>query len=1440
MKIATLNVRGLGCLKKERKRFENEKKKIRLIRGSIATIKPDILILTETKLKRNEQYLPITCKYEIITDSRAENGASKGIQVLKKKGDKMEYTDLIKSEHYTLGIIKSGKYRFLLTSLYAPCNSDNEAARIYEEVFMQIQHFSQIHTLENQVIAGDFNINMNNPIRRPRAFEKLTEIMNRYNLIDRDKHHLPTWMGDGERKTQSKLDLILSNMSEFKYYSRGPQITDHNIISLTDTNKWIRKEKVVRTSIILSQEFETAADKIINRTLIDESNNIIEGGVRFEELIQLKPQELDTQLNITTEARVRTFNYLTHKIKRLHDHILRKINKEKRERIERLEREIENLDRQIKNTQEREWREELITEKINKTNIVKNIINERVEKEEIQIEKYVKMKDGSSLPITFREIKDQKLNKEIREIIHNEISYKTDEEIARIMTETYRQKVNTGRTQTKTLQEHLREKELRFGEITEKTEPKTPGFYHSLKQIQPQVLNNNNDRINENNNPLEEEMRRLIQNQVNEETEEYEEQIDQQVQEQILEDREKDTLQQDIQATIKNAKKRSSPGPSGITISFYQFLFNRVPKTMTEFYWKYIQDEELQNQPAYTWMKNRKIIYIHKKGKNPNSSSSYRPLSLFEAGYKIATKILTDKLQKEIEKSIHPNQYGFMQKRLASTPINITINTIQHAIQHNQPLQVISLDTASAFDAIYREVIYQNMEQVNIDPELIRKMRIINENTTASVQVNRIESEKFPIDTGIGQGNPPSALLYIIGEDFNHRIINSKDKEWYYKMEDGTTQLPSIFADDKTRYTAMNKIEDLDELFSEYEEIQQIAGLELNVRKTQILAINTPQELIDQITERYGNIVKEEITILGIKFRKNLQETLEANNRDIIAKIIKTGNMMNRKQVPILKKAKHIQAGLYSKTMYQMQALPFTSEQRQKLQKQVIKSCWSTEAKYNRHKIARDRLEAPLESGGLAISGIDTINEAHLANTAILQLHETFEENLKYSLGKQIKYAFHNNGVENPKFVFQRGSQYIKKIAGKIKEELPIISQGIENIAKLAEKIEVDEKWRWTSPIIGNILVSKENTLNQDTEDELDRLGIKNWIQLIETMEPQEDRDNRLTSETIKGNIGKQTNMRNADMIEQIDISQTEKVKMKRIVKKLREMDRKDRNEAQEIHPILDIRQDIIKQVTNKNLIQHLYLEKVKISKIIKSLRKEELGKIYHEPPARKTRRLEHIQVPTNDIYRQAYKKIIKTNTSTYNKSLSFEILNRTVWTNSKANKSKMQNRDRENRIIINEEGDPQINDGLCHYFHEEDERETIEHLFFQCETYSLPIWDLIHKTIKKIYNQMPENNNNKIYSEVNIKHILYHEPIIQKKNRTIINQINTLLVITKARIYQNKQKSIRNRGYDQQRIAIHTLKAIQETISDLRSHRKATAFMEKMEQELTHMLNDW
>ena len=86
-----------------------------------------------------------------------------------------------------------------------------------------------------------------------------------------------------------------------------------------------------------------------------------------------------------------------------------------------------------------------------------------------------------------------------------------------------------------------------------------------------------------------------------------------------------------------------------------------------------------------------------------------------------------------------------------------------------------------------------------------------------------------------------------------------------------------------------------------------------------------------------------------------------------------------------------------------MQALPFNEKERSELQKEVIRYCWSTDRKSRRHKISKKRIEAPISSGGLGISGIDTINEAHIANMTLLQLHESCEGELGYSLGKQIR-----------------------------------------------------------------------------------------------------------------------------------------------------------------------------------------------------------------------------------------------------------------------------------------------------------------------------------------------------------------------------------------------------------------------------------------------------
>jgi hypothetical protein len=54
---------------------------------------------------------------------------------------------------------------------------------------------------------------------------------------------------------------------------------------------------------------------------------------------------------------------------------------------------------------------------------------------------------------------------------------------------------------------------------------------------------------------------------------------------------------------------------------------------------------------------------IYKK-KDPTEISNYRPITLLNTDYKLLTKVLAIQLMKPIHLLVHPNQPGFIRKRL--------------------------------------------------------------------------------------------------------------------------------------------------------------------------------------------------------------------------------------------------------------------------------------------------------------------------------------------------------------------------------------------------------------------------------------------------------------------------------------------------------------------------------------------------------------------------------------------------------------------------------------------------------------------------------------------------------------------------------------------------------------------------------------------------------
>jgi len=126
-------------------------------------------------------------------------------------------------------------------------------------------------------------------------------------------------------------------------------------------------------------------------------------------------------------------------------------------------------------------------------------------------------------------------------------------------------------------------------------------------------------------------------------------------------------------------------------------------------------------------------------------------------------------------------------------------------------------------------------------------------------------------------------------------------------------------------------------------------------------------------------------------------------------------------------------------------------------------------------------------------------------------------------------------------------------------------------------------------------------------------------------------------------------------------------------------------------------------------------------------------------PPARKTRIRDGITVPEDPVFEKAYSAVRNAIIPSKTKEISFQILNRTLWTNNKAFKTGL------------------MDDSNCPYC---GEVETIEHLVLNCDNYSYPLWHMAGKALTEIFGRLKGGEGALDMGSINLtyRNILYHE----------------------------------------------------------------------------------
>ena len=129
---------------------------------------------------------------------------------------------------------------------------------------------------------------------------------------------------------------------------------------------------------------------------------------------------------------------------------------------------------------------------------------------------------------------------------------------------------------------------------------------------------------------------------------------------------------------LKTMKNQKSPGSDGLTVEFYKIFWNNIK----QFYIKSI-NYSFKNGSLTELQKQGIITLIPKPQKDIEKIENWRPISLLNVDYKIATKAIANRIKPIITSIIDNAQTGFIKGRFIGENIRLLFDIIEMTEEQN-------------------------------------------------------------------------------------------------------------------------------------------------------------------------------------------------------------------------------------------------------------------------------------------------------------------------------------------------------------------------------------------------------------------------------------------------------------------------------------------------------------------------------------------------------------------------------------------------------------------------------------------------------------------------------------------------------------------------------------------------------------------------------------
>ena len=214
----------------------------------------------------------------------------------------------------------------------------------------------------------------------------------------------------------------------------------------------------------------------------------------------------------------------------------------------------------------------------------------------------------------------------------------------------------------------------------------------------------------------------------------------------------------------------------------------------------------------------------------------WRPISLLNVDYKIATRSVAGRLLRLIASVVSPDQTCGVPGRSISENLTTLRDLVSYAEMENIPVALLSLDQEKAFDRVDWAFLSRTLETMGFGPGFRQWVRLFYCNAESAVVVNGWTSPSFSPSRRVRQSCPLSPLLYVLVVEVLAANIRTSPNIVGVTLPGTFEELRSSgYADDTT--VAVTTEVSITEVFSIYDLYERGSGAKLNRGKSKGLWI---------------------------------------------------------------------------------------------------------------------------------------------------------------------------------------------------------------------------------------------------------------------------------------------------------------------------------------------------------------------------------------------------------------------------------------------------------------------------------------------------------------------------------------------------------------------------------------------------------------------------